>query len=153
MKKTYEEMIMDAMRTDGDEGLKFTTYPHAGVVKAKLTGVDNNVMVAITKLLRNHSKYLVCPHTEDLMISGQFSGKARANFSMGGVFDEPTGSGLARERCMKKYHKNFDARMRMFLRDVRTVVAAVEHYCDSVGIQYDTIESVADIRAKRFGNT
>ena len=153
MKKTYEEMIIDAMRSDGDDGLKFSTYPNAGIVKAKLIGVEDNVMVAITKLLRNHSKYLVCPHTEALMISDQFNGKARANFTMGDSFNEETGSELARKRCMNKYHKNFDSRMRMFLADVRSAVAAVEHYCDTVGVDYSKVDSIEEIRAKRFGNT
>lgn len=136
-----------------DDGLKFATYPEAGVVKAKLIGVEENVLVAIAKILGNHSKYLGVTYDPDLILSGQFTGKARANFALGDTYDEKVGTTLARERCMSKYHKNFDKRMLKFLTDVRSVVAAVEHYCDTVGIDYSNTESITDIRSKRFGNT
>ena len=135
------------------DGLSFTHYPHAGVVKAKLNGVENNVMIAISKLCRNHSKYLNCYYDDRLVMSNQFNGKSRANYSMGDSFVQQYGEDLARERCMKKYHKNFDSRMRSFLEDVRTLLGAVEHYCDVVGIDYSDVDSVAEIRAKRFNNT
>lgn len=136
-----------------DDGLKFSTYPEAGVVKAKLTGVEENVLIAIAKILGNHSKYLGVTYDPALILSGQFTGKARANFTLGDSYDEKIGSDLARKRCMSKYHKNFDKRMVSFLTDVRTVLAAVEHYCDTTGIDYSNAESVTDIRAKRFNNT
>lgn len=138
------------------DGLTFSHYPQAGVVKAKLNGVQWNVMTAIEKLCRNHSKYLKCYYgntSKDLVMSDQFFGKARANQSMGDTFDQTYGEDLARERCMAKYHKNFDSRMRLFLEDIRTLLGAVEHYCDVVGIDYSEVESVEEIRAKRFNNT
>ena len=134
------------------DGLSFSYYPQAGVVKAKLNGVECNVLTAILKLLRNHSKYLKCYPTNDLIMSDQFFGKSRANQSMGDTYDQTYGEDLARERCMAKYHKNFDSRMRLFLEDVRTLLGAVEHYCDVVGIDYSEVESVEEIRAKRFNN-
>lgn len=136
-----------------DDGLKFSTYPEAGVVKAKLTGVQDNVFIAICKILGNHSKFLSVYYDDELELSNQYNGKARANFTLGDSYDEKIGSDLARKRCMSKYHKNFDKRMVSFLTDVRTVLAAVEHYCDTTGIDYSNAESVTDIRAKRFNNT
>lgn len=136
-----------------DDGLKFSTYPEAGVVKAKLTGVEDNVFIAICKILGNHSKFLSVYYDDELELSNQYNGKARANFTLGDSYDEKIGSDLARKRCMSKYHKNFDKRMVSFLTDVRTVLAAVEHYCDTTGIDYSNAESVTDIRAKRFNNT
>ena len=135
------------------DGLSFSYYPQAGVVKAKLNGVEWNVMTAIHKLCRNHSKFLNCYPDDELFMSDQFFGKSRANQKMGDTFDQTYGEDLARERCMAKYHKNFDSRMRLFLEDVRTLLGAVEHYCDVVGIDYSEVESVAEIRAKRFNNT
>lgn len=137
------------------DGLSFSYYPQAGVVKAKLNGVEWNVMTAIEKLCRNHSKYLKCDYrtSKDLIMSNQFFGKARANFELGDAYDKIHGEDLARERCMAKYHKNFDSRMCLFLEDVRTLLGAVEHYCDVVGIDYSEVESVEEIRAKRFNNT
>ena len=135
------------------DGLSFSYYPQAGVVKAKLNGVEWNVMTAIHKLCRNHSKFLNCYPDDELFMSNQFFGKARANQFMGDTFDQTYGEDLARERCMTKYHKNFDSRMRLFLKDVRTLLGAVEHYCDVVGIDYSEVESVEEIRAKRFNNT
>lgn len=135
------------------DGLTFSHYPQAGVVKAKLNGVEWNVMTAIHKLCRNHSKFLNCYPDDALLMSNQFFGKARANQSMGDTFDQTYGEDLARERCMAKYHKNFDSRMRLFLEDVRTLLGAVEHYCDVVGIDFSDVESVEKIRAKRFNNT
>ena len=135
------------------DGLNFSYYPQAGVVKAKLNGVEWNVMTAIHKLCRNHSKFLNCYPTNDLIMSDQFSGKSRANQKMGDTYNQTCGENLARERCMAKYHKNFDSRMRLFLEDVRTLLGAVEHYCDVVGIDYSEVESVEEIRAKRFNNT
>lgn len=137
------------------DGLTFSHYPQAGVVKAKLNGVEWNVMTAIEKLCRNHSKYLKFYYraSKDLIMSDQFFGKSRANQKMGDTFDQTHGEDLARERCMAKYHKNFDSRMRLFLEDVRTLLGAVEHYCDVVGIDYSEVESVEEIRAKRFNNT
>lgn len=136
-----------------DDGLKFSTYPDAGVVKAKLIGVEENVLIAIAKILGNHSKYLGVTYHPDLILSSQYNGKARANFTLGDTYDEKIGADLSRKRCMSKYHKNFDKRMVTFLTDVRTVLAAIEHYCDTTGIDYSDAESVAEIRAKRFGNT
>ena len=138
------------------DGLSFSYYPQAGVVKAKLNGVEWNVMTAIHKLCRNHSKFLNCRCNNDidaLVMSDQFSGKSRANQKMGDTYNQTCGENLARERCMAKYHKNFDSRMRLFLEDVRTLLGAVEHYCDVVGIDYSEVESVEEIRAKRFNNT
>ena len=135
------------------DGLNFSYYPQAGVVKAKLNGVEWNVMTAIHKLCRNHSKFLNCYPDDELFMSGQFSGKSRANQKMGDTYNQTCGENLARERCMAKYHKNFDSRMRLFLEDVRTLLGAVEHYCDVVGIDYSEVESVEKIRAKRFNNT
>ena len=135
------------------DGLSFSYYPQAGVVKAKLNGVEWNVLTAIHKLCRNHSKFLNCYPTNDLIMSDQFFGKSRANQKMGDTYNQTCGENLARERCMAKYHKNFDSRMRLFLKDVRTLLGAVEHYCDVVGIDYSEVESVEEIRAKRFNNT
>ena len=135
------------------DGLTFSYYPQAGVVKAKLNGVEWNVMTAIHKLCRNHSKFLNCYPDDVLVMSDQFSGKSRANQKMGDTYDQTYGENLARERCMAKYHKNFDSRMRLFLEDVRTLLGAVEHYCDVVGIDYSDVDSVEKIRAKRFNNT
>ena len=138
------------------DGLNFSYYPQAGVVKAKLNGVDCNVLTAINKLCRNHSKFLNCRCNNDidaLVMSDQSSGKSRANQKMGDTYNQTCGENLARERCMAKYHKNFDSRMRLFLEDVRTLLGAVEHYCDVVGIDYSEVESVEEIRAKRFNNT
>ena len=135
------------------DGLSFSYYPQAGVVKAKLNGVEWNVMTAIHKLCRNHSKFLNCCPDDALFMSDQFFGKSRANQKMGDTYNQTCGENLARERCMAKYHKNFDSRMRLFLEDVRTLLGAVEHYCDVVGIDYSEVESVAEIRAKRFNNT
>ena len=137
------------------DGLSFSYYPQAGVVKAKLNGVEWNVMTAIHKLCRNHSKFLSLRRYDDdtLIMSDQFSGKSRANQKMGDTYNQTCGENLARERCMAKYHKNFDSRMRLFLEDVRTLLGAVEHYCDVVGIDYSDVDSVEKIRAKRFNNT
>ena len=135
------------------DGLTFSYYPQAGVVKAKLNGVECNVLTAINKLCYNHSKFLNCYPTNALVMSDQFSGKSRANQKMGDTYNQTCGENLARERCMAKYHKNFDSRMRLFLEDVRTLLGAVEHYCDVVGIDYSEVESVEEIRAKRFNNT
>ena len=135
------------------DGLSFSYYPQAGVVKAKLNGVEWNVMTAIHKLCRNHSKFLSCYPDDALVMSDQFFGKSRANQKMGDTYNQTCGENLARERCMAKYHKNFDSRMRLFLEDVRTLLGAVEHYCDVVGIDYSEVESVEEIRAKRFNNT
>ena len=135
------------------DGLSFSYYPQAGVVKAKLNGVEWNVMTAINKLCRNHSKFLTCFPDDELFMADQFFGKSRANQKMGDTYNQTCGENLARERCMAKYHKNFDSRMRMFLEDVRTLLGAVEHYCDVVGIDYSEVESVEEIRAKRFNNT
>lgn len=135
------------------DGLTFSYYPQAGVVKAKLNGVEWNVMTAIHKLCRNHSKFLNCYPDDALLMSDQFFGKSRANQSMGDTFDQTYGEDLARERCMAKYHKNFDSRMCLFLEDVRTLLGAVEHYCDVVGIDFSDVDSVEKIRAKRFNNT
>lgn len=135
------------------DGLSFSYYPQAGVVKAKLNGVEWNVMTAIHKLCRNHSKFLNCYPDDALLMSDQFFGKSRANQSMGDTFDQTYGEDLARERCMAKYHKNFDSRMCLFLEDVRTLLGAVEHYCDVVGIDFSNVDSVEKIRAKRFNNT
>lgn len=152
--KAFESTLEDLLGIGQDDGLNFSTYPHAGVVKAKLTGVEDNVLIAIGKLLRNHSKYLgVFRSHDELTLGNQFTGKARANFTMGDAYDEKVGSDLARKRCMAKYHRNFDKRMVSFLTDVRTLLAATEHYCDINGIDYSDAKSIAEIRAKRFGNT
>ena len=145
------------------DGLSFSYYPQAGVVKAKLNGVQFNVLIAIHKLCHNHSKFLSCrtkflscrydDDTDALFMSDQFSGKSRANQKMGDTYNQTCGENLARERCMAKYHKNFDSRMRLFLEDVRTLLGAVEHYCDVVGIDFSDVDSVEKIRAKRFNNT
>ena len=135
------------------DGLSFSYYPQAGVVKAKLNGVEWNVMTAIHKLCRNHSKFLNCYPDDALLMSDQFFGKSRANQKMGDTYDQTCGENLARERCMAKYHKNFDARMCLFLEDVRTLLGAGEHYCDVVGIDFSNVDSVEKIRAKRFNNT
>ena len=135
------------------DGLSFSYYPQAGVVKAKLNGVECNVMAAIHKLCRNHSKVLNCYPDDELFMADQFFGKSRANQKMGDTYNQTCGENLARERCMAKYHKNFDSRMRLFLEDIRTLLGAVEHYCDVVGIDYSEVESVEEIRAKRFNNT
>lgn len=135
------------------DGLTFSYYPQAGVVKAKLNGVEWNVMTAIHKLCRNHSKFLNCCPDDALFMSDQFFGKSRANQKMGDTYNQTCGENLARERCMAKYHKNFDSRMCLFLEDVRTLLGAVEHYCDVVGIDFSDVDSVEKIRAKRFNNT
>ena len=105
------------------DGLSFSYYPQAGVVKAKLNGVEWNVMTAIHKLCRNHSKFLNCCPDDELFMSDQFSGKSRANQKMGDTYNQTCGENLARERCMAKYHKNFDSRLRLFLQAARTILS------------------------------
>lgn len=136
------------------DGLDFTTNPNIGKVEATLYGVENNARVAIRKILRNNSKYLrMNSSTSDvpsLFLNNAYYGKAKTNMTKGDIYDEKIGRNLAHERCMTKYHKNFDSKIRLFLKDVRTLLGAVERYCDVNGIDTSSVPSVEEIRSKRF---
>lgn len=144
----------DTRDNERADGLEFSTNPNIGKVEATLYGVENNARIAIRKILRNNSKYLeMTPSTSgtpSLSLNNIYYGKAKTNLTKGDTYDEQIGRELAHERCMNKYHKNFDAKIRLFLKDVRTLLGAVERYCDVNGIDTSSVPSVEEIRSKRF---
>jgi hypothetical protein len=133
-----------------EDGLYYSIYPQGGVVKAQLKGVQYNAVAAIEKLTENHSKYLSVDDIVPAFIKDEYRGKARCNIALGDVYDEDTGCEIARKKCMAKYHKAFDNKIRDFLKDVRTLCAGIEHYCDKNNIDYSSVKSVKDIKDISF---
>lgn len=80
----------------------------------------------------------------------RYNGVAKVNTADGDVYSEEEGKNVAYEKVMKKYHKNLDSNLRVFLADVRNLAAGVEHYLDKKGVDYSTVPTVEDVKKSRF---
>lgn len=132
-------------------GITYQQIPHVGKTIATLEGCESNMDALIWKLVINNSKYLGYIGDEGkLTLKPQYRGIVKVNTNDGDVWDEEIGKLEAYKKAMGKYHKNVDANLREFLKDVRCLCAGIEHYMDKKGVDYESIPSVEEIKKSRF---
>jgi hypothetical protein len=136
-------------------GITYQHIPQAGKTIATLEGCGNNLENIIWKLVLNNSRYLGfiginSYDSKELMMSDRYRGIAKVNTEEGDVYDEAEGNTVAYKKVMHKYHKNLDSRLRMFLTDVRGLLAGIEHYLDKKGVDYSKVPSVDELKKSRF---
>lgn len=136
-------------------GITYQHIPQAGKTIATLEGCGNNLENIIRKLVVNNSKYLGfigvnSTESKDLMMSDRYRGIAKVNSAEGDVYDETEGKTVAYKKVMRKYHKNLDSRLRLFLADVRGLLAGIEYYLDKKGVDYSKVPSVDELKKSRF---
>lgn len=138
-------------------GITYQHIPQAGKTIATLEGCGNNLENIIWKLVVNNSKYLGFVGTNyressELEMSDRYRGIAKVNTAEGDVYDEAEGNTVAYKKVMRKYHKNLDSRLRLFLTDVRGLLAGIEYYLDKKGVDYSKVPSVEELKKNRFYN-
>lgn len=145
------------MNTKNDKGgITYQHIPHVGKTIATLEGCGDNLENIIWKLVVNNSRYLGfigCNAEESkksLTMKDRYRSVAKCNTADGDIYDEAEGKLVAYKKVMNKYHKNLDNNLRIFLTDVRSLVAGIEHYLDKKGVDYSKIPSVEDIKKNRF---
>lgn len=134
-------------------GITYQHIPHAGKTIATLEGCGNNLENIIWKLVVNNSRYLGfigVNSTKELIMSDRYRGIAKVNTADGDVYEEAEGKTVAYKKVMHKYHKNLDSRLRIFLTDVRGLLAGIEHYLDKKGVDYSKVPSVEELKKNRF---
>ena len=139
---------------DRPSGLNFETFNNR-VVKASLYDTGTDASRAINSICDKANLRVLDAgiyFSEKAYIPDSFTGKAKLNVAQGDTWNEETGSQLARERCLSKYHKAFDSRITMALEDARALVVCFEHYCKKHGIDSSKIPTEDEIKNKRFGN-
>lgn len=145
------------MSTKNDKGgITYQHIPHVGKTIATLEGCGDNLESIIWKLTINNSHFLdfvgcnTKKSKKSLIMKDRYRGVAKVNTSDGDVYDEAEGKTVAYKKVMNKYHKNLDANLRIFLADVRGLVAGVEHYLEKKGVDYSKVPSVEEIKKNRF---
>lgn len=145
------------MSTKNDKGgITYKHIPQVGKTIATLEGCGNNLENIIWKLTINNSRYLgfIGCNPEDsknsLAMKDCYRGIAKCNTDEGDVYDEREGKLQAYKKVMGKYHKNLDANLRIFLADVRGLVAGIEHYLEKKGVDYSKVPSVEELKKQRF---
>ena len=137
-------------------GITYKHIPHVGKTIATLEGCGYNLDNILWKLVINNSRFLEfigCNAEEckkSMIMRDRYNGVAKVNTTDGDVYSEEEGKNVAYEKVMKKYHKNLDSNLRVFLADVRNLAAGVEHYLDKKGVDYSTVPTVEDVKKSRF---
>ena len=137
-------------------GITYKHIPHVGKTIATLEGCGDNLENILWKLVINNSRFLGfigCNAEEckkSMIMRDRYNGVAKVNTADGDVYSEEEGKNVAYEKVMKKYHKNLDSNLRVFLADVRNLAAGVEHYLDKKGVDYSTVPTVEDVKNSRF---
>lgn len=137
-------------------GITYKHIPHVGKTIATLEGCGDNLDNILWKLVMNNSRFLgfigcnadECKKT--MIMRDRYNGVAKVNIADGDVYSEEEGKSVAYEKVMKKYHKNLDSNLRVFLADVRNLAAGVEHYLDKKGVDYSKVPTVEDVKKSRF---
>ena len=140
---------------DRPSGLNFETFNNR-VVKASLYDTGDDAIRAINSICYKANLKVIDTGVFFfffLSIPDTFIGKAKLNVAQGDTWNEETGSQLARERCLSKYHKAFDSRIAIALEDARTLVACFEHYCNKHSIDTSKVMSIEDIKDRKFSGT
>ena len=145
------------MSTKNDKGgITYKHIPHVGKTIATLEGCGDNLENILWKLVINNSRFLGfigCNAEEckkSMVMRDRYNGVAKVNTADGDIYSEEEGKNVAYEKVMKKYHKNLDSNLRVFLADVRNLAAGVEHYLDKKGVDYSTVPTVEDVKKSRF---
>ena len=145
------------MSTKNDKGgITYKHIPHVGKTIATLEGCGDNLENILWKLVINNSRFLgfIGCNAEEcknaMIMRDRYNGVAKVNTADGDVYSEEEGKNVAYEKVMKKYHKNLDSNLRVFLADVRNLAAGVEHYLDKKGVDYSTVPTVEDVKKSRF---
>ena len=137
-------------------GITYKHIPQAGKTIATLEGCGDNLENILWKLVINNSRFLGfigCNAEEckkSMIMRDRYNGVAKVNTADGDVYSEEEGKNVAYEKVMKKYHKNLDSNLRVFLVDVRGLAAGVEHYLDKKGVDYSNVPTVEDVKKSRF---
>ena len=134
--------------------LTYATYEAGGVVKAELRGTTFDAANAIMRLCENADMKMVQLDgvSPDALMEYNYRGRAKVNKKDGDIFNEVIGQELARGKALHKYHKAYDKRICAFLADIRSLVATIEHYCAKKSIDISKVETVEELRMKRFGS-
>lgn len=144
-------------------GLQYTIYNNR-CVKARLEDTYFDAHKALRSIIRKTFKPLsyLCQkeRVDDLAlvllnfqpIKGSYTGKATVNLSDGDTFDLETGKSLAKKRVLDAYHKDFDSSMCEALKNLRTLVAGVEHYCAKHNIDISNIPQTEQIKNKIYNS-
>ena len=137
-------------------GITYKHIPHVGKTIATLEGCGDNLENILWKLVINNSRFLGfigCNAEEckkSMIIRDRYNGVAKVNTAEGDIYSEEEGKNVAYEKVMKKYHKNLDSNLRVFLADVRNLAAGVEHYLDKKNVDYSNVPTVEDVKNIRF---
>ena len=137
-------------------GITYKHIPHVGKTIATLEGCGDNLDNILWKLVINNSRFLGfigCNAEEckkSMIMRDRYNGVAKVNTADGDVYNEEEGKNVAYEKVMKKYHKNLDSNLRVFLADVRGLAAGVEHYLDKKNVDYSNVPTVEDVKKSRF---
>ena len=135
-------------------GLQYDVF-NEKVVKASLIGTDGDAWSAVSSVVgkANLNCLGVVVSAYELSMPPIFTGKAKLNTDEGDTWDLDVGKDLARKRCLDKYHRNFDTRIKMVLKDARKLVAFLEHYCEKKGIDTSSVSSIDELYDKAFNGT
>ena len=137
-------------------GITYKHIPQDGKTIATLEGCGDNLENILWKLVINNSRFLGfigCNAEEckkSMIMRDRYNGVAKVNTADGDVYSEEEGKNVAYEKVMKKYHKNLDSNLRVFLADVRGLAAGVEHYHDKKNVDYSNVPTVDDEKKSRF---
>lgn len=137
-------------------GITYKHIPHVGKTIATLEGCGDNLENILWKLVINNSRFLGFVGCNDeeckksMTMRNRYNGVAKVNTADGDVYSEEEGKSVAYEKVMKKYHKNLDSNLRVFLADVRNLAAGVEHYLDKKNVDYSNVPTVEDVKKSRF---
>ena len=133
----------------------YRTYEQGGVVRAEIDDVKHDASEAIRRMMLNSDIKMI---DTDLLYASDaaeldysYYGKARVHSE--DEFDITEGENISRAKALEKYHRAYDKKILAFLKDARSLVATIEHYCEKKGIDTSSVLSVDGLKAARFNTS
>lgn len=139
-------------------GLSFTNY-NDRCIKAKLQNTEMDGFKAISSIVdkaTGRSLPVECIAevavllADGYVLESSYEGKSQVNIADGDVFDLDLGYDIAKNRCLDKYHKDFDALICKALERARTLTVAITRYCEKHKINIENVPSEKEIHDKVY---
>lgn len=130
--------------------ITYDVFEEAGVVRAQLNYTQDDADNAIQNLCDNAGGRTITayPRHSNTEMRWTYQGKIRVQ--EGDKFDVEVGKDKAKKRALERYHKAFNKRILEALLDARVLVATFEHYCMKKDIDMSKVDTIEEIKQKRF---
>ena len=134
-------------------GISYTQIMPIGKTIATLDGCKYNLSRFLNRIASENSTSIVFyPDDDRFYLNESYRASSKVNYDGGDTFNSEIGCEISKEKVMNKYHRDFDVGILKFINELRTVEAALQHYCDKHYIDYTELEVPEEIKLRKFAN-